>query len=149
TQIVYGLAFSADGTLACAGRSGRIHLYNGSGGQETMVFPSPQQSEAIAFSADSDHLVCSGRSYAGPVAEIWDVNRHELLGSSQTGPSVARSVALGPRGRLLVVADGNVVKLFDPHRPGHKPIELPGHTNIVNAVALHPAGTLIASASED
>ncbi|MEE8107193.1 MAG: WD40 repeat domain-containing serine/threonine-protein kinase [Planctomycetota bacterium] len=69
---------------------------------------------------------------------------HELLAS---GP-VSWRTTFHPDGETLAAGSGNEIALFETES-GHDAGRLKGHTGMVAALAFHPSGRLLASASRD
>jgi WD40 repeat protein/tRNA A-37 threonylcarbamoyl transferase component Bud32 len=151
-RVVFGLAFSPDGRrLASAGRSGRIHIWNSSGGQESLDLSALLRTEAIAFHPDSKQLASAGRS-AGLTGDIllWDLDRPQKP-RVLSGPSgTVQALAFAPDGRHLAAAgDDKSIRLFDLDQAESVPVLLTGHAGRVLALAFSPDGSLLASAGED
>ncbi len=98
----------------------------------------------VALSPAGDALAWAG--YYGDV-ELWG------LTPVREGPQLPRAdkvygLAFSPDGRLLAVAAGHAVWLWDT-ATGEPRGKLRGHTRMVTAVAFTPDGRLLASASTD
>jgi WD40 repeat protein len=98
----------------------------------------------VALSPAGDPLAMAGR-YGD--LEVWG------LAPVREGPPLPRTdklygLTLSPDGRLLAVAAGHAVRLWDT-ATGAERGTLKGHTRMVTAVAFTPDGRLLASASTD
>jgi len=152
-NMVFGLAFSPDGRhLASAGRSGRIHIWNSSGGQESLNLTGLIQTEAVAFSPDSGLLAIAGKAANnGGEIHIFNPDTGKLLKTIKGMKGSVQAIAFGPKGKRLVSGgDDRSVRLFDlDHEKRKSPLLMAGHGGRVLAVAFSPDGSLIASAGED
>src|SRR5262249_49789268 len=158
-NMVFGLAFSPDGRhLASAGRSGRIHIWNSSGGQESLNLTGLVQTESIAFGADSRLLAVSGKAANnGGEIHIFHADTGKLLKAIKGLKGSVQAIAFGPKGKRLVSGgDDRIVRLFDLNQETHEirekgksPLLMAGHGGRVLTVAFSPDGSLIASAGED
>jgi WD40 repeat protein/tRNA A-37 threonylcarbamoyl transferase component Bud32 len=149
TQWVHGLAFSPDGhTLASAGRSGRISVWNSSGGLESLTLPAPGVQEAVAFNPVGRFLAAAGRS--GGEVRVWNLDYPErpIVLRGHTGHVLC--LAFTPDGNLLASggADGTV-RLHDFRDPDRPPLVLPAQGSHVLALAFRPDGHLLAVAGDD
>jgi WD40 repeat protein/tRNA A-37 threonylcarbamoyl transferase component Bud32 len=148
-QLVYGVAFSPDGhVLASAGQSGRISLWNSSGGLETRTLPAPVPLHAVMFGPKSKHLVAAGEGPRAPVL-VWDMTEPSRLPTVYKGHSEAvHCVALSSDGRLLATGgQDRTVRLVDLTAPEKAARVLQGHSGPVSAVTFRPDGQLLATAS--
>ncbi|HMF19984.1 MAG TPA: serine/threonine-protein kinase [Gemmataceae bacterium] len=158
-NMVFGLAFSPDGRyLASAGRSGRIHIWNSTGGQESLNIAKLLQTETVAFSPDSKLLAIAGKSINdGGEIRISDLDSGKLVKGFKGVKGSIQAIAFGPKGKRLVSGgDDRIVRLFDleanektKSAPPPSPLIMSGHGGRVLAVAFSPDGSLIASAGED
>jgi WD40 repeat protein len=81
-------------------------------------------------------------------ARLWDVeSSRELVARRLSG--MVNAVAFSPDGKLLAIAAGRRVSLWNVSQEADPLRDLVGHTRPVQAVAFHPAGRLVASASDD
>jgi WD40 repeat protein len=156
---VFGLTFSPDGRhLASAGRTGRIHIWNSSGGQESLNITRLLQTEAVAFSPNSRLLAIAGKSLNdGGECRIYDLDSGKLVKGFKGMKGSIQAIAFDPTGKRLVCGgDDRIVRLFDldlegkaKDAPPASPLIMTGHGGRVLAVAFSPDGSLIASAGED
>jgi WD40 repeat protein/tRNA A-37 threonylcarbamoyl transferase component Bud32 len=152
TRAVLGLAFSHDDRwLATATSSGRVHVWNSTGGLENARLPGPAQIEAIAFSHDGRLLACAGRTHSqtGEI-HVGDAEREKLLAVFKNARTSFLTVAFDRGGRHLAAAgDDQVLRIYDLKQPARDPQLLKGHTGRILAVAFHPEENIIASGGED
>jgi WD40 repeat protein len=148
-QLVYAVAFSPDGhSLASAGQSGRVSLWNSSGGLETRSLAAPGTLHAVAFGPHSKRLAAAGDSPQAPVL-VWqmaDLGRPPAIYAGHKGGVTC--VALGPNGRLLATGgQDRTIRLLDLDAPKTPAMVLQGHSGPIAAVAFRPDGQLVATAS--
>jgi WD40 repeat protein len=115
-----------------------------------------QQINALAYSADGTTLAIAGLVPNGifnnPVGIIWIYN----IPSSQipdptpvhTLTLTASSVTFTPDGKFLAAGTGSNINVYRTDNLALQPV-LTGHTSAVNAIAISPDGTTLASASSD
>jgi WD40 repeat protein len=151
TQRVFALAFSPDGArLAGGGRDGRVHLWNSDGGHEARLWAAP--AAWVAFGASGRTLAAAGQAGADNALFLLPLDRAAPGRAVVRGTTPLRGLALAADGRALVSAGADhVVRLYplEETGPAGPAVKFEGHTRDVWAVALHPQGTLIASASDD
>jgi WD40 repeat protein len=148
-QLVFAVAFSPDGrALASAGLSGRVSLWNSSGGMETLALAAPTSLQAVAFDPVSRRLAAAGR---GPTAAVlvWDVEDPAAAPMTFSGhKGTVHCVAFAPDGHGLASGgEDRTARLFDVSAPHKAPLVLQGHGGPVSALAFRSDGQLLATAS--
>jgi len=145
---IRSVAFAPDGlSLISAGVSGRVSLWNSSGGLETHTFTAPLGTETLAFHPRSPYLAAAGTR--GEV-RVWHLDHpgHPTVLPRQ--PSGVFALAFSPDGHSLAFGgDDRVVRIVDFLNPNRPPIILEGHTARIHAIAYRPDGKQIATAGED
>jgi WD40 repeat protein len=141
---VMAVAFSPDGkVLFTAGREKVIRRWDLATGEEVNPFAGhqnevlkvvPSHDGKTVVSAGADGLVC-----------VWDAGAPRPTRQMKTGRGLS-AVSLSADGGVLATAGGGVVTLWDP-ATGRERRQVRGHTGGVDAVALSPDGTLLASGS--
>jgi WD40 repeat protein len=137
--------FSPDSkTLACPQEDGRFILYNtGAAGQ--VSWPA-QKGAALtaAFSPDGKLAAFNNGGTVSVVERPGDTQVHAFNMEEEV-----LNVAFGRGGKTLFAAtDGGRLVTWDL-ADVKKPTELKGHTGNIHALALHPAGRLAATGSDD
>jgi WD40 repeat protein len=145
-QMVDAVAFSPDGQLlVSAGGSGRVSLWNSSGGLETLSLTAPASLQAVAFGPKGKRLAAAGKQ--GVVA-LWDISDPSY---PQTLREVQRAdvlcLAFAPDGHTLVTGGADhTARIVDLAREQPQKV-LHGHGGPVTAVAFRPDGHLLATAA--
>jgi eukaryotic-like serine/threonine-protein kinase len=147
-QLVYSVAFSPDGqTLASAGRSGRVSLWNSSGGMETFTLSAPTALHAIAWGPSSRLLAGAGEQRSSLL--LWDLqDRARPPAEFQGHAGKVLCVAVASDGGLVASGgDDRTARLLDLRTPAQPPLVLRGHGGPVSALAFRPDGGLLTTAS--
>jgi WD40 repeat protein/predicted Ser/Thr protein kinase len=151
-QIVYSLAFSPDNkSLASAGASGRVHVWDSRGGSQTRTLPFPGKPEAVAVHPTRPLVAAVGRGGQGKhEVRIWNLDAEDepriFLGHEET----IRAVAISPDGNAIASGGDDKTILLQPlGEPTQAAIALGGHDQAVTALAFSPDGKTLASASDD
>jgi len=148
-QGVSGVSFAPDGlSLATAGRSGRISLWNSSAGSETFNLKAPGVLETVVFHPKASIVAAGG---ARGDVRAWNLDQPErppifFPGATDTVFALAFSpdgnfLASGGKDRIIRIAD-----FLNPEKPL---VKLEEHNGWINALAYKPDGSLLASAGED
>jgi WD40 repeat protein len=146
-EAVVSLAFAADGkTLASAGESGSVRLWEIAGGRQLREFPAGTGS-LVRFSSDGKHLVCAGSEDGLSLRDAVSgkIIRRFPAGQRSNGDAF---VALAPDGKTLAAPAGNEVILWDTDS-GKERRRLKGHTSPVLSVAFSPDGKLLAAGDDN
>lgn len=107
---------------------------------------------AYALSPDGT-LFAAGNSAStngnlNPIVRLWDPKTASIIGDLALGDQMAYGLSFSPDGRLLAVAAGNQVTIWDVANRAQIAV-LNGHTDSITSVAFSPDGTLIATTSSD
>jgi WD40 repeat protein len=156
-QAARSLSFAPAGAgeFATAGFDGRVRFFPDSG----KIFTVPASSGKllhVAYSPNSKLLASAGVDAAGQNVKIWNAASHSLFKSYEGHRRYAVSVAWSADGSHIVSGGGyedRTVRLWDV-QSGSQQVFPPkpsadGHTADVEAVAFHPNGKWLISASED
>ncbi|MBN1678675.1 MAG: WD40 repeat domain-containing protein [Anaerolineae bacterium] len=146
TSYVTSVAFNADGSaLAAGGQDATIRLWKVPGGAEVAVLEGHTSNVTdVAYSADGFRLASTSIDHT---VRVWDViARTELMQLTGHTENI-NAVAFSPDGMLLASAaggiDDNVVRVWETASGALLNILFPDPDGPVNAVAFHPAGTLL------
>jgi WD40 repeat protein len=142
TDRVKALAFSSDGTtVASAGYDTKVLLWDvGHGALRARLAGHTTSVYALAFGAGST-LASAGER--GSVI-LWDTDRASLVETAGDG---VKDLVFSKDGRILVEAADNLTTVWDTRN--RRRLNVFTGTSTVNAVALSPAGALLATANED
>jgi WD40 repeat protein/tRNA A-37 threonylcarbamoyl transferase component Bud32 len=148
SQSVRGIAFAPDGmSLATAGATGRIGIFNSSGGLETLTLSAGGGEDAIAFHPKEQIVAAAGSR--GEV-RVWHLDHPERSTALPKQKSGIHALAFSPDGQFLAAGgDDRTVTIVDFRNPKRPPVVLEGHTARVHAIAYSPDGKVIATAGED
>lgn len=148
TRGVYGMDLS-EKQLASVSQDRTVKLrdmpidYNG---VETLM-GHREEAYSVAFRSDGQMLAAG---FADGVIAVWDFST--LPGLAHSIDDVAgelNNIALDPRGKILAVAQGNTVVLWDVEEGSWLGLGLPKTALNVECVAISPDGKIVASGSED
>lgn len=149
------VAFSPDGNVLAANirydGPGEIRLWQVTDMIQIGTLTAKRGFTSLAFSPDSATL--AGGCYDGEI-RLWDSRSGQLIGSFQEPPDahsqVAHvvSLAFSPDGRLLASGGLRNVCIWDVVT-GICQHTLIGHTDVVESIAFHPTGNILASSSHD
>ncbi len=148
-QLVYAVAFNPDGgLLASAGLSGRVSLWNSSGGLESRTLRAPVSLQAVAFGPAGRWLAAAGRGPDDGVL-VWDLEAPQHPPARYTGHAgTVQCVAFSADGHYLASGgDDRTARVVDRNAPDRPPLVLQGHGGPVSALAFRPDGMVLATAS--
>jgi WD40 repeat protein len=148
-------AFSADGTTVFgAGGSGYnqhsrdfpVYHWGPCSARPDRIVPGHTDYVfALAVEPNGHRLATGG---ADKTARLWDAVTGSPLGPSYRHRAMVRALALAPGGTTLASAAGRTIYLW-ALGPRRRKRELAGHKATISGLAFHPAGHLLASASDD
>lgn len=152
---VYNLAFSPDGrTLAWAGRSGRVNLWDLTDitrvQDHGIVLETPSDVRSLAFSPTiTNPLLAAGR-FDGAIS-VWDLAARTVAPRElKMHREPVNSVAFSADGRTLASGSSDrTVVLWDLGTGSPRLAPLAGHDGAVSSVAFSPDGRTLASGSHD
>jgi WD40 repeat protein len=152
TRPVYQLTFRPDGgRLATAGGSGRVRVWNSTGGTETLLLPAHARNDCLTFSPLGRLLAVAGRGadHDGSVY-LFDAKTGVRTDMLQGHTGNVHTVAFSPDEKWLASGgEDQTVRLYDLAKGGPGRV-LRGHQGRVMAVAFSPDGaTLATAAAED
>jgi WD40 repeat protein len=153
---IFALAFAPDGqTLASGGADTTLRLWDAATGEKRDVLQAHAHSiEAMVYAPDGRTLASADR---GGAVVLWDVatraKRATLATSGERGTGARdvdspTAVAFSPGSRMLAVAVGRTVQLWDVATRSCL-TQLTGHEGAVRCLAFSPDGTRLASGGHD
>jgi len=134
-------AWSGDGrTLAVAGGEGGVLLLGADSCQPQVIGRHQGGVLAVAWQAAGRLFASSGQD---GIVRLWDARSLESS-AIHTGSEWSERLAFADNGRLLAVASGRTLQLFDPKgQPAHC---FPDHAGAIVALAWRPKSSEIAAA---
>jgi WD40 repeat protein len=152
TGVVYGAAFSPDGTqFATAENDGRVEIFDSKSGAHAgdgFVQPGERRLFAVDWSADGSRLMAAGTASG---VTVWNVEDGSEIGSVPVAKRRDRlfDAALSPDGtRVATISGGDVATISDVES-GEAAATLDGHTAAINALAYDRSGSHLLTASAD
>jgi len=143
------VAWSPDGgSLASAGRDRSVRIWDPAGGRETLRVPGRHgEFVRLAWDPEGKRLAASGEENG--TLTVWDAATGKsalVLNGASHWHNVVRP-AWSPDGRQLASegSEGRVVHVWSA-ADGRELLRLPGHTELLSAVAWHPDGRRLTSA---
>ncbi|HRW09027.1 MAG TPA: BTAD domain-containing putative transcriptional regulator [Caldilineaceae bacterium] len=158
------IAFNADGETLASGEREMIHLWDvHSGTHRQTLYGHSERVHSLTFSP-AEGLLASGGTDG--TVRLWDVARGEQVGLLDGHRVRVLSLAFSPDGRTLATADLKTIRLWRigesaPQQPAAESADaqrgravqlyfvLPGHKHFITALAFHPHGQTLVSASLD
>ncbi|MCX4966909.1 hypothetical protein OHA98_19150 [Streptomyces sp. NBC_00654] len=147
TDAVSEVAYSSDGTLASAGRDGKVVLLDPL--RRTRLATLTAHAtwlRAVAFSPDGRRMATGGDD--GKVV-LWDVARRTPTATLTGYRASVKTVAFSPDGRTLAAAGDNGTTLLWDIGSGRRLLALTGHTGRVWSVGFSPDGSMLATSGAD
>lgn len=136
------LAFLPDGNLAVGGK-GPVHLLDVESGEEKGKLLAPE-GFLYGLGADQGRLISGGQD--GRV-RCWGHHSDAVLWQRQAGIGTIRGLSILADGSTVVVGESPDFQVLD--RGGEPVARVPAHRNPISALARNPAGTWMATASEN
>lgn len=142
-------------TLVAAHADGQVRLLRTGTGLPLHTFQLPGTVQCLALSADGRWLAVAvsaaraGVAQASPVCEVRLINlRHGTLEHTLDIPGTAvQALAFEPGGRLLAVAAGSSLGLWDPWSGNPRQV-LKGHAERITCLTFSPDGRWLVSGDE-
>jgi WD40 repeat protein/tRNA A-37 threonylcarbamoyl transferase component Bud32 len=147
-QAVNGVAFAPDGySLASAGRSGRVSMWNSSAGSESLSLAAPGAMKTVAFNPKGPFLAAAGAPDGSVL--VWDLDSPDQPLRFNDHKASVECIAFSPDGNFLASGGADrIVRIVD-FRDRARSVTLEGDAGLVRALAYRPDGKLVASAGED
>jgi WD40 repeat protein len=147
---VHRAAFSPDGLrLATADRSGKIVVWDATGGQEVRLPPASGLSLGAVFTADGERVVrpgLVGRPVRGAATQVHNLAQsEEAVTPHAPGSSAAIPIADGHGAFLTLGGDAHGEWTFW-NGPNGRARALAGLTGLIYPAALHPDGSVLVAA---
>ena len=115
---------------------GRVSQWDANGHQ----IKSPHDGKCIAFSPDGAQLVSCHKE----VVTVWNLNSGAIVSTFQVGDNNTRFCCFSPDGRLVAVAAGSTIYIWNIASPDpHLIRTFAGHTNKINSIVFSSPSTLI------
>jgi WD40 repeat protein len=150
------VAFSPDGQrIATGGFAGNVRVWDSASGQLIRTIGAlPSPIWEVAFSPDGGRLTAANFDYNLPAAadtpgiHLWDVSNGELLWDYKGNKRLrVLSVDYAPDGKTIAFGTFNSALILNPETGALiQSLPIPNH---VGDLAFNPAGTLLATASDD
>jgi WD40 repeat protein/serine/threonine protein kinase len=146
-DVVAGLDYAPDGTLASGSADGSVRLWPAGAGTPPVVLADDlQRAYQVRFSPDGHHLVAAA---ADGTVRLWDVSTGVLLRELRGHEGPVVGVAFSPDGaRIASGGYDRTVRLWDV-ATGEALHVLHGHGFYVWTVAFGPDGSTLASGDRD
>lgn len=144
TDLVYTLAFSADGkTLATGSFDNTIKLWDFAGGKEKQTLKDHKNSVyCVAFSKDGKYLASASQD---TTIRLWDAKDGKFIRELKGHSKVVDCIVFSPDSKTLASCSSDKsVRLWNPD-DGKEIKKLGDHKDSVYCVAFSPDGTLLAS----
>jgi WD40 repeat protein/serine/threonine protein kinase len=141
------LQFSPDGRTLAVGRTdGTVRLWDAVTGSALKPIQAHKgHTIAVTYSPDGELLMSAG--FRNGMINLFDPMTHRQVDFFQVSAPEIGCVAFGPTSRTLAVGHSEGISIWNLDTRQHTPLR--GHTGLVESIAFHPAGTLLASASDD
>jgi WD40 repeat protein/DNA-binding SARP family transcriptional activator/tRNA A-37 threonylcarbamoyl transferase component Bud32 len=145
--LVWGVAFSPDGSLVGGASEDRAEIWNLRSGLSVATLEGHESEvRSIDFSPDGK-LVVTGSGDG--TAKVWDVPSGRLRLTLRGHSAFLWDARFSPDGKLIATAgEDNTARLWDAST-GQAILKLTGHTFGLTAVAFSPDGSHLATASGD